>query len=69
MPVTDLATLTDLVQGIATRIGAGTLILGKHFRQEGDSFVFSFAGHAPVVSDEEDPGEAFYTFSSEDPVR
>ncbi|MFE1206283.1 hypothetical protein ACFW5V_31870 [Streptomyces sp. NPDC058762] len=68
VPVTDLAALTDLVQGIAYQIGAGTLVLGNHFRQEGDSFVFSFAGHAPAVCDEDDTG-FIYTAARKDPIR
>ncbi|MDV6291322.1 hypothetical protein R2F25_38575 [Streptomyces sp. UP1A-1] len=68
IPVTDLAALTDLAQGIADQISAGTLILGKHFRQEGDSFVFSFAYHAPAVCDEDDTG-FIYTAACRDPIR
>ncbi|QFG13209.1 hypothetical protein SEA_GILGAMESH_17 [Streptomyces phage Gilgamesh] len=70
VPVTDLAALTDLVQGIADRIGAGTLVVGKHFRQEGDSFVFSFAGYAPAPCDEDDfDGEFVHTAARKEPFR
>ncbi|MEU9355040.1 hypothetical protein AB0D65_29600 [Streptomyces griseoloalbus] len=66
--VTDLAALTSLAQGVADQLGAETLIVGKHFRQEGDSFVFSFAGHAPAVCDEDDTG-FIYTAACKDPIR
>ncbi|MFE6639579.1 hypothetical protein ACFVFT_38305 [Streptomyces tendae] len=70
VPVTDLAALTDLVQGIADQIGAGTLVVGKHFRQEGDSFVFSFAGHAPALCDEDDSDEELvHTAARKEPFR
>ncbi|MCG8971787.1 hypothetical protein [Streptomyces sp. CL12-4] len=67
MPVTALATLTEVAQGLADRLGAGPLITGKHFRQDGDDFVFSFVGHAMP---EDDPAEEFvHTAARKEPFR
>jgi hypothetical protein len=54
LPVTALAALTDLTQHVANQLGAGTLVIGKNFRQEGTDFVFSFTGHARPGPDEDD---------------
>ncbi|MGW2550096.1 hypothetical protein [Streptomyces sp. NPDC001635] len=52
LPVTALATLTNLTQHVADQLDAGTLVIGKNFRQEGTDFVLSFTGHARAVPDE-----------------
>jgi hypothetical protein len=57
LPVTDLATLTTLTQEIADRIGAGTLYLGQHFRQDDTAFLVTFAGHIPPADDEDQDDE------------
>ncbi|MEU1592811.1 hypothetical protein ABZ468_08095 [Streptomyces sp. NPDC005708] len=57
LPVTALAALTNLTQHVADQLDAGTLVIGKNFRQEGTDFVFSFTGHARPAPDEDDSAD------------
>lgn len=72
LPVTALAQLTDLVQVVADQLDAGPLLMGKHFRQEDNDFVFSFTGHAGTTREDAEalPEPPFIrTASSKDPIR
>ncbi|MET9776190.1 hypothetical protein ABZ023_18350 [Streptomyces sp. NPDC006367] len=58
VPATELGTVAELAQQLADRLGAGTLVMGKHFWQAGNEFVFSIYGHAPTNC-ESGPDEEF----------